>query len=507
MKLRHLLLAATLTTALVALPLVSAVRADDNDGASDRHAIKHVVVIFQENVSFDHYFGTYPKALNPAGEPAFNAKPGTPSVNGFTDGLLNSNPNLTNPFRLGRTQVATCDQDHNYTDEQKAFDGGLMDMFVQKVGNGGGGCDPKQVMAYFDGNVVTALWNYAQNFAMSDNSFNTTFGPSTPGALNLISGQTHGASGPSTEIANGSVIGDPQPSFDDCTTRDNVAMSGKNVGDLLNAKGLTWGFFQGGFKPTGVNTTTGKAVCGAFHIGSDGKKKGDYIPHHQPFQYYQQTANPHHLPPTSVAAIGSQDQANHQYDMSDFMAALDAGILPAVSYLKAPGYQDGHAGYSDPLAEQTFVVNVVNRLQQMPQWNDTAIIIAYDDSDGWYDHVMGPIVMQSHDVNDALTGPGSCGTATNSKYQDRCGYGPRLPLLVVSPFAKKNYVDSTVTDQSSILRFVEDVFDLGRIGDDSFDAKAGTLDSMFDFSPRGDRKLVLDASTGQPVSTSAQNND
>src|SRR5258708_22299330 len=366
MKLRHLLLAATLTTALVALPLVSAVRADDNDGASDRHAIKHVVVIFQENVSFDHYFGTYPKALNPAGEPAFNAKPGTPSVNGFTDGLLNSNPNLTNPFRLGRTQVATCDQDHNYTDEQKAFDGGLMDMFVQKVGNGGGGCDPKQVMAYFDGNVVTALWNYAQNFAMSDNSFNTTFGPSTPGALNLISGQTHGASGPSTEIANGSVIGDPQPSFDDCTTRDNVAMSGKNVGDLLNAKGLTWGFFQGGFKPTGVNTTTGKAVCGAFHIGSDGKKKGDYIPHPQPLQDYQQTANAHHLPPTSVAAIGSQDQANHQYDMSDFMAALDAGILPAVSYRQAPRDHDGHAGHSDPLAEQTSLLNVVHRPHHVP---------------------------------------------------------------------------------------------------------------------------------------------
>jgi len=513
MKLRQILFAAAMTTALTALPIASAVRADDDrdrDGPGDRHAIKHVVVIFQENVSFDHYFGTYPKALNPAGEPAFHAKSGTPSVNGFTDGLLNANPNATNPFRLGRTQVVTCDQDHNYKDEQKAFNGGLMDKFVEFAGNGGAGCDRNQVMAYFDGNVVTALWNYAQNFSMSDNSFGTTFGPSAPGAINLVSGQTHGAVPPNLstafgpDSANGSLIGDAQPTFDDCTNRDNVAMTGKNVGDLLNAKGLTWGFFQGGFKPTAV--TNGKAVCGASHIGSNGVPKGDYIQHHQPFQYYQTTANPHHLPPSSVAMIGKTDQANHQYDMSDFFAAVDAGILPAVSYLKAPGYQDGHAAYSDPLAEQTFIVTVMNRLQQMPQWKDTAVIISWDDSDGWYDHQMGPIVKQSADAaNDALTGAGLCGGATKSVYQDRCGYGPRLPLLVISPFAKQNYVDHNVTDQSSILRFVEDVFDLGRIGDDSYDAIAGTLDNMFDFRNRNMRRLFLDASTGQPTGQTASN--
>src|SRR5262249_48812472 len=152
--------------------------------------------------------------------------------------------------------------------------------------------------------------------------------------------------------------------------------------DLLNARGITWGFFQGGFKPTAVNN--GKAVCGASHTGSDGNPKGDYIPHHQPFQYYTSTANPHHLPPTSVDMIGKADQANHQYDMSDFVAAIGAGNLPAVSFLKAPGYQDGHAGYSDPLAEQTFVVNTINALMALPQWSQTVIIIAYDDSDGWY---------------------------------------------------------------------------------------------------------------------------
>src|SRR6478609_3389872 len=89
--------------------------------------INHVVVIFGENVSFDHYFGTYPNATNPAGEPAFVARPGTPTVNGLTDELLTSNPNTANPQRLDRSQPVTCSQNHGYSAEQKAFDTGLMD--------------------------------------------------------------------------------------------------------------------------------------------------------------------------------------------------------------------------------------------------------------------------------------------------------------------------------------------------------------------------------------------
>ena len=189
-----------------------------------------MVVIFQENVSFDHYFATYPVAANNnASEPSFTAAPNTPSVNGLSGPLLTANPNSTQPFRLTRAQAVTCDQDHNYADEQKAFNGGLMNKFVESVGSSSASCDVagygnKVVMGYYDGNTVTALWNYAQNFAMSDNSFSTTFGPSTPGALNLISGQTHGATVTAGSAAGnvgsgGSVIGDPRPdpSLDDCT--------------------------------------------------------------------------------------------------------------------------------------------------------------------------------------------------------------------------------------------------------------------------------------------------
>ncbi|MGH2887321.1 MAG: alkaline phosphatase family protein, partial [Solirubrobacteraceae bacterium] len=132
--------------------------------------IKHVVVIYQENVSFDHYFATYPNATNPAGEPLFHASRRTPSVNGLTGALLSANPNEANPLRLDRSHALTCDQDHGYTHEQQAFDSGLMDKFVQFTQNTS--CVPPEfsspglVMDYYDGNTVTALWNYAQHFAM-----------------------------------------------------------------------------------------------------------------------------------------------------------------------------------------------------------------------------------------------------------------------------------------------------------------------------------------------------
>jgi phospholipase C len=482
-----------------------ALASGDHAEASTLTPIKHLVVIFQENVSFDHYFATYPNAANPAGEPRFNAAAGTPTVNGLNQAVeAPNNPNSVQPFRLGRNQAKTCDQDHTYTDEQKAADSGLMDKFVQTVGRGAGTCadygkGPGLVMGYYDGNTVTGLWNYAQHFAMSDNSFNTTFGPSTPGALNLVAGQTHGFATTSSAVtANTTVIGDPQPTGDKCDTRDSTTSTpnNKNVGDLLNAKGTTWGWFQGGF-----------ADCAATHSNVGGVSSKDYIPHHEPFQYYASTANLQHTRPASVSEIGNAGPANHQYDLTDFWSSVAARSMPAVSFLKAPANQDGHAGYSSPLDEQRFLVETINRLQKTPDWKNTAVVISYDDSDGWYDHQMSPIVNQSNDpAHDGLTDTGTCGTNASriaGGYRDRCGYGPRLPLVVVSPYAKANFVDHSTTDQSSILRFIEDNWRTGRIGNFSFDEKAGSLNNLFAFSDTagtrsaGDR-LFLDPSTGRP---------
>ena len=467
--------------------------------------IKHVVVIYQENVSFDHYFATYPAAANAPGERRFIAPPGTPTVNGLSPALIAHNPNSAAPFRLAPSQAVTCDMDHEYKAEQEAFNGGLMDKFVEHTSTEGHGCTPNGVMAYFDGNTVTALWNYAQHFAMSDNSFGTGFGPSTPGAINLISGNTFGATPPDLAhgdyvlTSNGTMIGDPDPQFDDCSTAGAglAAMRGTTIGDLLNAKGMTWGWFQGGFRPTSM--TGGKAVCGAKSTNLTGASVTDYSPHHEPFQYYETSANPHHLPPSSVAMIGRTDQANHQYDLADFYAALKAGRLPAVSFVKAKKYQDGHAGYSNPIDEQTFVVEMVNAIMRSPDWKSTAIIIAYDDSDGWYDHVMPPILNGSAIAGlDALNGPGKCGTFREGAFQGRCGYGPRLPFIVVSPYTRPNFIDHSLTDQTSIIHFIEDNWHLGQIGNQLLDALAGSLTAMFDFAhPRA--PLLLDPKSGAPL--------
>ncbi|MGN6275665.1 MAG: phospholipase C [Solirubrobacterales bacterium] len=600
-----------------------------------RTPIHHVIEIFQENVSFDHYFGTYPNAAGSDGQ-GFTAAPHTPPVDGLEPAtskslppdlrhsadLLTENPNAALPQRLDSSATGlpgdaggqlTCDQDHNYSDEQQAFDGGKMDRFVQSVGNAGGktpfgtGCEAKTVMDYYDGNTVTGLWNYAQHYAMSDNSYGTTFGPSAPGAINLVSGDTgevdmsHLANNPSiatpttpnadlTPDGQGgySLTGDAQPYWDDCSTRDAVALKGKNIGDLLNEAGLSWGWFEGGFRPStsyqaaleatghsgqqtsefvpdefksaefnkAVPHSSNQGICDAVSpvgaaLGGNGQWgwKDDYIPHHEPFQYYASTANPHHLtiPVNShgrdtlagLATIGRDtqhyvdgkpqfDTPNHNYDISDFDQLVNAigdgelppSALPAVSFLKAPGYQDGHAAYSDPADEQEFIAHTIDEVMQTPDWKHTAIVINYDDSDGWYDHAYSGVVNPSLSPADNLTDTtfglptsGQCGpepqtSAPLGGEQGRCGFGPRLPMLVVSPYAKGNYVDHDLSNQASTIDFVEYNWGLPSISGSFDQAQAGVdkaekvpfdLAGMFDFHGQPNTRLTLDPATGEPT--------
>jgi len=379
-------------TAAFSIVATIAVAEDRGSGGSRDHGsatetpIKHLVVIFNENVSFDHYFGTYPTALNKPGEIPFYPSKRTPTSinnlvtpldtgNHFTPlagvDLLYNNPNnnlaapgngktngagASNPARLAPSQAGTNDQGHNESPEESAYDNGKMDGFPAWVGVAGAppSAPPANVtttglvLDYFDGNTVTALWNYAQYFAINDNSYTTQFGPSTPGAINLISGQTNGVAaalnvfgaGDTTLLhgtheawgdaahapQNVTVIGDGDPLLDVCSNPalDQVTLAGENIGDLLNAKGVSWGWFEGGFDLTitNANGTTGCARSTPASAPNVPSVSTDYIPHHQPFQYYASTRNPTHARPSSAAAIGSSvipgtttpEPANHQAD-------------------------------------------------------------------------------------------------------------------------------------------------------------------------------------------------
>jgi phospholipase C len=526
--------------------------------------IKHLVVIFDENVSFDHYFGTYPYAANTDGTP-FHAKPFTPKVNGLYTSITPSGPvgplltaagnaNLYPPQRLTSSQALTSDQNHGYLAEQEAEDNGKMDMFVQDTegstaANGTCGpeyCPPGIVMDYFDGNTVTGLWNYAQYYAMSDNNWDTSFGPSTPGAINVISGNTSGAKAlspawsttpgaatTSADVASvnsstglGTLFSDEDPYYDDCSDGNHAsngalaALTGENIGDLLNAKNVSWGWFEGGFAPTSTSAAPAGdpaaqlPVCGSAHENIGGAATNDYLPHHEPFQYYASTSNPAHLPPSSLAQIGYTDQASHQYDMSYFSDALSGtggATLPSVSYLKAPAYEDGHPGYSDPTDEQTFLVGAINSIEESKYWPSTAIVITYDDSDGWYDH-QAPTIIEGSNAS-VTTGAATTQidtamctevAVTVGTANGRCGFSQRLPMVVISPWTRENHVSDNLTNTSSVVKFIEDNWLHGERIPGSFDAISGSLDApggLLDFWTFPHlRPVILNPTTGAVVS-------
>jgi phospholipase C len=273
---------------------------------------------------------------------------------------------------------------------------------------------------------------------------------------------------------------------------------------------------MGGFDltRTNINGTTGCARSTFSSILS--RTNTDYIPHHAWFQYYKSTSNPTHARPSSIQAVGhtlepngkSVDPANHNYDLNDFYASVLSGNYPAVSYIKMAAYQDGHPGNSDPLDEQEGNVQLINFLQQQPEWNSTLVIITYDDSDGWYDHLFAKPTWASYDATaDQVNGPGQCGTGIATQVQPnglngqpvngRCGPGTRIPFLVISPFAKPNYASANRITQSSVVRFIEDNWLNGqRIGGGSNDATSGVITDMLDFTQAPNNKLLLDSVAG-----------
>jgi phospholipase C len=424
--------------------------------------IKHTIVIFQENRSFDNYFGTYPYA------PGFKPLNGTPKdVRNFKyvagNVTKDANGNVYNPAQdgtkvypwhdTGKAAIQETDVNHGYNPMIDMVDGGKMDKFYQVNHDSGKSTDTndkgKLAMSYFDYNDIPAYWQYAQHFALADNYFQPVYGPSTPGALYMIAAQSGNGSEPASNTnPKGQITGDPNPK-NGPFGGDNYPgltynLTYTNIGDELSAASQSWAWYQGGWDAAKVATNATKPVADKSTVSPDALK---YSPHHNPFQYFQNYED------------GKYN--NNLKDYNKFSADIQNGNLPAVSFIKAGYGDDEHPGtgnQSTPSAED-FTVNTINEIMNSKYWKDTAIVVTYDEGGGFYDHVAPSAITPNAD---ALQ-----------------GNGPRVPMFVISPYAKENFVSHVQYDHSSILKFIETNYHLPSLN--SKDAKSNNMTDMFDF--------------------------
>jgi phospholipase C len=200
----------------------------------------------------------------------------------------------------------------------------------------------------------------------------------------------------------------------------------KTVGDTLSAKGVSWAWYAGGWNAA---LTDGRRPPDQKRSVIYTRENGalNFQPHHQPFNYYVRFAP------------GTQDRAEHLKDGEDFLNDIDQGSLPAVSFYKPVGLYNQHPSYTDLMSGDAHIGDVLDRLQRSPQWNNMLVVVTYDENGGFWDHVAPP------------SGPG---------WGDRFGPGTRIPTLIVSPFAKRGFVDNTAYDTTSILKFLTTRFGL-----------------------------------------------
>lgn len=399
-------------------------------GPTGLERINHVVVIFLENRSFDNLYGEFPGA---EGIAAAASSPKQVDASGVEYATLpqpyNTNTkaldtrfpaNLPNaPFNIDQyvpANEATGDLVHRYYHEQLQINGGRMDKFAALSDARG------LVMGYYHTDPLP-LAAEAKKYTLCDRFFHAAFGGSFLNHIWLVAAATPTFPGaPSTMVAqldssgklvkDGAVTPDyyvvntaytvnaPHPST---TPAENLVpnQTMPTIGDRLSAAKLSWAWYSGGWNDVIAGTPT-----------------GNFQYHHQPLAYFQSFAD------------GTEARAEHLKDEADFTAAIAANQLPAVSFYKPVGALNEHPGYTDVVSGEQHVVDIINAIRNGKQWEDTAIIVTYDENGGFWDHVAPPVV-------------------------DKWGPGSRVPALVISPLAKKGYIDHTSYDTTSVLATIE----------------------------------------------------
>jgi acid phosphatase len=445
--------------------------------------VEHIVVIYAENRSFDHLYGLFPGAeglaqasaeqktqLDHDGKPLPHLPPvyDAAKVNPrFPQSLPNGPFQIDAPPVNGRADEVLPSPIHNYYQNREQVNGGRNNLFVAMTTVGA------WTMGYFDGSKMK-LWSWAREYTLADHFFMGAFGgsylnhqwlvcactPMDPGAPASAKAQLDGEGrlkkrpdSPASVLQgpvqlydgrispDGYVVNTSQPPYQPSgippapggrldlanpAGHPLPAQTLKTVGDTLSAKGLSWAWYAGGWNAALADgwqdPSVKRTVIYSREAGSP-----IFQPHHQPFNYYARFAP------------GSADRTQHLKDEADFLRDIDKGTLPAVSFYKPAGIVNEHPSYTDLASGDEHIDQLLTRLRASPQWASMVVIVTYDENGGFWDHVPPP------------SGPG---------WGDRWGPGTRVPTLIVSPFARRGYVDKTPYDTTSIIKLITRRFGL-----------------------------------------------
>ena len=429
-------------------PALSADQKIDPQTDAGLRRIQHVVVIYLENHSFDNLYGEFPGANGLANSGATSTQVdgvGNPFATLPMTGTSPFPTNLPNaPFNIEQYVPANMkipDLVHRFYQEQQQIDGGRMDKFAQ-VSDAKG-----EVMGFYH-TAALPLADVASQYTLCDNFFHGAFGGSFLNHFWLIAARTPTfPNAPATAVAqldaSGNLVKDGFVTPDGYAVNTAFSVNHPHpatvpaanlvpnqtfatIGDRLTGKHVSWVWYSGGW---------------------DNALAGNPDPlfqfHHQPFIYFQNYAD------------GTAAKAEHLRDETEFFAAAAAGTLPDVAFIKPLGPDNEHPGYADLLTGEQHVLDLINAVQNGPDWKSTAIIITYDEHGGFWDHVAPPVV-------------------------DRWGPGLRVPALVISPFARRHFIDHNLYDTTSILALIEHRWGLQPLTDR--DANANDMAGAFDFS-------------------------
>jgi acid phosphatase len=495
----------TRAAALLALAALAACAAPETRRAAGLERIEHVVVIYAENRSFDHLYGLFPGAegiadataeqktqLDHDGRPLPHLPPvytekGSPDPR-FPTALPNG------PFRIDappvdrRLDEILPEPVHSFYRHREQIADGRNNAFVAMSNVGA------LVMGHFDGSPMK-MWKWAREYTLADHFFQAAYGgsflnhqwlvcactpryPDAPASFRArLDEQGRVARRPDSPRSvldgpvrvlegrvapDGYAVNSLQPPYQpsgippakggnadlaDLSGHPSPPLGARTVGDTLSAKGISWAWYADGWKealadgrqPPGVERTVIYNCTGT----------PSFVPHHQPFNYY------------SRFAPGTGDRARHLKDGGDFLADIDKGTLPSVAFYKPSGRNNQHPACTDVASGDRLMDDLLTRLTKSPQWPKMLVIVTYDEYGGYWDHVPPP------------SGPG---------WSDRWGPGTRIPAIIVSPFAKRGYVDKTPYDTTSILKFITLRFGLEPLP--GVRAKAGDLTGALDVPPR-----------------------